>query len=47
MYFDIDPTKQTQEGIFSRKMIKPSHPFIKLNNLPVQNAYSTLRNTLA
>ena len=40
MSFNPDPTKQTQEVIFSQKMIKPSHPLIKLNNLPVQNASS-------
>ena len=38
--FNPDPTKQAQEVIFSRKMISPSHPLIKLNNLPVQNASS-------
>ena len=40
MSFNPDPTKQAQEVIFSQKMIKPSHPLIKLNNLPVQNASS-------
>ena len=40
MYFNPDPPKQAQEVIFSLKMIKPSHPLIKLNNLPFQNASS-------
>ena len=40
MSFNPDPTKQAQEVIFSRKMIKPSQPLIKLNNFPVQNASS-------
>ena len=40
MSFNADPTKQAQEVIFSRKMIKPSHALIKLNNLPVQNGSS-------
>ena len=40
MSINPDPTKQAQEVVFSRKMIKPSHPLIKLNNLPVQNASS-------
>ena len=40
MYFNPGPTKQAQEVIFSRKMIKPSHPLIKPNKLPVQNASS-------
>ena len=38
MSFNPDPTEQAQEVIFSRKMIKPSHPLIKLNNLLDQNA---------
>ena len=40
MSFNPDPTKQAEEVIFSRKKIKSSHPLIKLNNLPVQNASS-------
>ena len=40
MSFNPDPIKQAQEVIFSQKMIKPSHPLIKFNNLPVQNASS-------
>ena len=40
MYFNPDPPKQAQEVIFSLKMIKPSHPLIKLSNLPFQNASS-------
>ena len=40
MSFNPDSTKQAQEVIFSQKMIKTSHPLIKLNNLPVQNASS-------
>ena len=40
MSFNLGPTKQVQEVIFSWKMIKPSHPLIKLNNLSVQNASS-------
>ena len=32
--------KQAQEVIFSQRIIKPNYPFIKLNNLPVQNPSS-------
>ena len=38
--FNPDPIKSNQEVIFCRKMIKPCHPLIKLDNLPVQNASS-------
>ena len=38
MPFNSHPTKQAQEVIFSRKMMKPSHAWAKFNNLPVQNA---------
>ena len=40
MYFNLNPTKQAQEVIFTQKMIKYSHPLIKLNNfrmLPHRN----------
>ena len=40
MSFNPDPTKQAQEVIFSRKLIKPRHSLIKFNNIPVQNASS-------
>ena len=40
MSFNPDSTKQAQGVIFSQKMIMPSHPLIKLINLPVQNASS-------
>ena len=40
MSSNTDSTKQAQEVIFSWKMIEPSHPLIKLNNLPVPNASS-------
>ena len=40
MSFNPDPTKQAQEVIFSHKLIKPIHPSIKFNNLPVQNVSS-------
>ena len=38
--FKWNPTKQAQEVIFSQRIIKPNYPFIKLNNLPVQNPSS-------
>ena len=40
MSFNPDSTKQAQEVIFSRKLIKLFHLLIKFNNLPVQNASS-------
>ena len=40
MSFDPDPTKQAQEVIFSRKLIKSIHHLLKFNNFPVQNASS-------
>ena len=40
MSFNPDSTKQTQKVLFSRKMVKPSHPLIWFNNLPVQNVSS-------
>ena len=40
MSFNPDPTKQVQEVISSRKLIKPLHSLIKFNNIPVQNASS-------
>ena len=36
MSFNPDPSKQAQEVIFTRKLIKPSHPTLFFNNLPVQ-----------
>ena len=35
MSFSLHSTKQAQEVIFSRKLIKPICPLIKFNNLPV------------
>ena len=32
MSFDLDPFKQAQEVIFSRKIKKPSHPVLIFNN---------------
>ena len=40
MSFNPDPTKQAQEVIFSRKLMKPIHPLIKFNNLHAQSASS-------
>ena len=40
MSFNPDLTKQAQEIIFPRKLIKPIHPLIKFNNLLVQNGSS-------
>ena len=40
MSFNPDPTKQAQEVIFSRKLIKPIHHLIKFNNLLVRNGSS-------
>lgn len=33
MSFDPDKSKQVKEVIFSRKVVKPSHPVIKFNNM--------------
>ena len=38
--FNPDFTKQAQEVIFCRKLIRPIHALIKFSNLPVQNASS-------
>ena len=38
MFFNPDPTKQAQDITFSRKVMKPSHHLIEMNNLSVQNA---------
>ena len=35
MSFNPDPSKRAQEVIFSRKSIKPAHPDVFFNNLPV------------
>ena len=37
MSFDPNPSKQTKGIILSRKVVKPLHPVIKFNNIPVQN----------
>ena len=37
MSFNPDPSKQTQEIIFSRKKIKLSHPSVYFNNIPVSS----------
>ena len=37
MSFNPDPSKQAQEVIFSRKLIKPNHPVICFNGLPVNS----------
>ena len=37
MSFDPNPAKQTKGIILSRKVVKPLHPVIKFNNIPVQN----------
>ena len=36
-YMSFDPSKQTKGIILSRKVVKPLHPVIKFNNIPVQN----------
>ena len=40
MNFNPDPTKQTQEAIFSRKTTKKIYPKIFFNNVPVSKADS-------
>ena len=35
MSFNPDPSKQAQEGIFSRKCTKEDHPPIYFNDIPV------------
>ena len=40
MNFNPDPTKQTQEAIFSRKTTKKIYPKIFFNNFPVSKADS-------
>ena len=40
MSFNLDPTKQAQEVIFSKKAIKKIHPQILFNNIPVNKADS-------
>ena len=40
MSFNHDPSRQAQEVIFSRKIKKPNHPELILNNIPVnQTSY--------
>ena len=35
MSFNLDPNKQAQEVIFSRKLNKPNHPSLSFNNMVV------------
>ena len=37
MSFNLDPSKQAQEIIFSRKKMKPSYPSVYFNNIPVSS----------
>ena len=37
-YFDSDPSKQTQEIIYTRKLQKISHLSIYFNNNPIKQA---------
>ena len=40
MMFNPDLTKQAQEVIFSRKTVKPFHPQVFLNEVPVERSHS-------
>ena len=40
MIFNPDITKQAQEVIFSRKTVKPFHPQVFFNELPVEHGVS-------
>ena len=40
MMFNPHITKQTQEVIFSRKIVKPFHPSVSLNEVPVEHSAS-------
>ena len=40
MMFNPDLTKQAQEVIFSRKTVKPFHPHVFFNEVPVERSVS-------
>ena len=37
MSFNLDPSKQVQETIYSRKKMKSSHPSVSFKNSPVSS----------
>ena len=40
MMFNADITKQAQEVIFSRKTVKPFHPQVFFNEVPIERSVS-------
>ena len=40
MLFNLDPTKQAQEVLFSRKKNTQNHPTLSINNIQVERASS-------
>ena len=41
MSFNLDPSKQAHEMIFSKKFNKPVHPDSSFNQLPVERVVDT------